>query len=372
MIKSSNLVLMLALGHTIDDSRVYHRMAKSISKICRVELIALKAEVSDFGQNEIRLHTVEGSRIKQVVTALRLIKKMRPDLIHCHDPKSVMVGVTYRLLRRKTKMVFDVHELYETYPTASSRRFTISFLLHRVVIPFLEKFFVDGFILCVPKQKERYGRSSKPVEIIYNFPALDDIDNLSALSSKSIEKQYLLIYEGRIAQARGVFQYLDIVKELKREVPDLKLALVGPIQGDASEVEIRHYIETNSLSENVIMTGAIPYSGVGKYLATSRIGLNLLAKSPNNNHGIQRKVFEYMACGIPILGSRNLVYFREFVVNKGCGLAVEFDDPGEAVKAIKQMLQNYSSFHSNCVRTIKSYCWASEEKKLFSFYEKVT
>ena len=117
--------------------------------------------------------------------------------------------------------------------------------------------------------------------------------------------------------------------------------------------------------------GKIPHERVFELISKSWIGLNMLEESFNNNFGIQIKIFEYMVCGVPILGSENVYYFKKFVVEESAGEAVKYGDVKGATEAMLRILENYQEYSENCIKAVKKYNWKEEAKKLVSFYDKM-
>lgn len=231
---------------------------------------------------------------------------------------------------------------------------------------------IDGFIFVTPEQSEFYARFNKPKECVYNFFNLARLGNTNG-AHPQIKKEYLLIYEGGISRQRGIFEYLAILRRLKTEMPDAKLAIVGWFHSIETRTEIESYIQENGLNDSVTIIGRVPREEVPKYIGASKIGLCFCVDSYYNppSFSLPTKIFDYMACDVPTVYSHNLLMMKQFVVDEGCGLAVDYGDTNEPVAAIKQILNNYGEFSNNCSKASQLYNWKTEGKKLVPFYETV-
>ena len=92
-------------------------------------------------------------------------------------------------------------------------------------------------------------------------------------------------------------------QKLLEDVPDAKFLLVGGSIKTNYIDELKDLCKKLSISESVIMTGLVPYSDVPYYISMMDIaimpplGKNLLM----GKFGLPNKIFQYMACGKPVL-----------------------------------------------------------------------
>jgi glycosyltransferase involved in cell wall biosynthesis len=95
---------------------------------------------------------------------------------------------------------------------------------------------------------------------------------------------------------------------------------------------------------------------------------------PNHINAQPNKIFEYMAAGLPVIGS-NFPLWKELIEGNECGLCVDPTQPSEIAAAI-----NYLASHpeqalrmgANGKKMVQNtYNWTAEERKLQAFYQKV-
>ena len=85
---------------------------------------------------------------------------------------------------------------------------------------------------------------------------------------------------------------------------DATLLVVGPgLFTDYGE-GIKKMAEDLGVAERVVYTGAVPYNELSRYISAMDIGLNPLKMMKKNEYAAGGKVFNYLACGRPVLSSR--------------------------------------------------------------------
>jgi glycosyltransferase involved in cell wall biosynthesis len=111
-----------------------------------------------------------------------------------------------------------------------------------------------------------------------------------------------------------------------------------------------------------------------KLKETSIAGLVTFLPYPNHIHAQPNKIFEYMASGLPVIGS-NFPLWKEIIEENNCGICVNPENPKEISEAINKLSVNPSlvqEMGNNGKRlVIEKYNWSVEESKLISFYKKL-
>ena len=231
--------------------------------------------------------------------------------------------------------------------------------------------FADIIITINHSLENRYV-NIKDVMVLLNVPILD-LFNVS----NSIKEKSIIISLGNISKKRGFDKLLFSIKKIKQTNPNVKLLIVGKIL-DTNKFSnwVGDYIRTNRLEENIEFIDWIPHSDVVKYIETSVVGIILFQPIHYNNLiGLPNKLFEYMACRIPVIAS-DFPEIRKVVEELNCGILVDPTDTQEITDAILWLLENpeeANQMGENGRRAVEeTYNWENMEKRLFKVYEELS
>ncbi len=305
-----------------------------------------------------------------------ILEKETYDIIHMHGLYSIFMISKIKKIMPQVKIIYECREYYpdaiRDYNKTKGIK-TINKYLYSYYFDILEKIKASESDKIIVTDDSIYNRFRKivgnKVTIVYNF---SDMVNNSVEGNST--KKYDLIYCGGITKVRGILQIIKAVKIAKDEGYELKCLLVGPIREPELENEIKKYIDTNNLKNNIIITGEVSYDKIPLYLQKSKIGLVTLMPIPKYKKNIPMKQFEYMTYGLPIVGS-DLPPIKKFVNEADSGLIINPEDEYSIWKAVKELLTNeqlYNKFSKNGIYAAKNrYSWKISEQKLLSVYNEL-
>ena len=372
-------ICMLTTVHQPFDTRIFHKESKSLQKAGHtVTLIAPSDTASKNNVDRIHVITVKkpDSKILHPITMLRVFiagLRQDSDVYHCHEPGSLFVCTFLKLLRR-TKLVYDAHEHFPSIISENS-------LFPKFLKQFVDKIvdisektlceFADIIITVNHSLENRYEKI-KDVVVLFNVPILD-LFNVS----NSIKKKSVIISLGNISEKRGFDKLLFSMKKIKQTKPYVKLLILGHIlDTNKFSTWVDDYIRTNGLEENVELIDWIPHSDVVRYIETSTVGIILFQPTHYNNLiGLPNKLFEYMACGIPVIAS-NFQEIRIIVNKSNCGILIDPTNSQEITDAILWVLEHpeeAKQMGENGRQAVEeTYNWENMEKRLFKVYEELS
>ncbi len=120
------------------------------------------------------------------------------------------------------------------------------------------------------------------------------------------EAKRALGLKGNVIGYVGSLEHWVDLETVVQALPKLNVTLlvVGPgLFTDYGDL-IKKMAEDLGVSDKIKFTGAVKYSLLGKYISAMDIGLNPLKKMKKNEYAAGGKVFNYLACGRPVLSSR--------------------------------------------------------------------
>jgi len=151
-------------------------------------------------------------------------------------------------------------------------------------------------------------------------------------SKYELQDKLVFIYIGSLAKKRRLDIILKAFSLVTREVMNAKLLIVG--DGDGKE-ELEKLSTNLNLEKYTIFTGEIPYKSVPKYICLADIGLSPIVPIDNYKMSSPTKMLEYMACGIPVIGNREIFDMRNVISKSNGGILVDFNAPSFSTAMIR-------------------------------------
>ena len=159
--------------------------------------------------------------------------------------------------------------------------------------------------------------------VYYNFPLLS-MFKPPAVSDSDVKTD--LVYVGGMSDRAGTFVLLDALSLLAKEGRRPSVRLAGYTDGEEGRRAVQNGIENRGLQAQVEFRGRIPYSEVPGWIRSGRIGLVTLQPIPKFMKNIPSKMFEYWACGLPVIAS-DLPPIRQFLSDGKNGLLFDPSSP---------------------------------------------
>lgn len=359
-------VCHLTSVHQRNDIRVFVKECKTLTSAgYAVSLIVADGkkdetsdgiEIFDVGKKNGRIARMT----KSVWAVYKKAIKVNADIYHFHDPE--LVWVAYLLLRKRKKVIYDVHEdlprqILGKYYISKSFAFLISFAVELVENFFSKKF--SQIIVVTPFIKERFLKLNKNTEMVRNFPLLSEFEQENKIDEKSDE----ICYVGSITSERGIENIVSAMDSINAR---LNLA------GNYGSEKLRDQLKNIKGWEKVNDLGLLTRKEVKQVLARSKMGLVLFLPFPNHINAYPNKIFEYMAAGIPVIAS-DFKLWNEIIVGDKCGICVNPDNTQEIALAVNSLLKNEADraeFAENGKKAVREkYNWEAESNTLLKIYK---
>ncbi len=161
------------------------------------------------------------------------------------------------------------------------------------------------------------------------------------LNLKADLRYYLFI--GSLSKWRGVDLLIDVFNRYM-EADDV-LLIVGNADHDYGK-QLKKIADKNA---NIRFYNEVPPAEVVKWINASDVCLvpvKPVLKSPGN----PLKLYDYVACGKPIVGQENVIGCADEVINFGLGVVTDFYDAERAAEDLKKFYENHDAtayLHNN-------------------------
>jgi len=359
------------------DHRVFYKQAISLVKVgYNVALIAQhdKDEIVD-GVKIVALPKPRNRfwRMLGMWRVFNLALKQKADIYHFHDPELLPWGWLLQKLTGKP-VIYDVHEYF------------IDTILFKAWIPFflrkpiawifdrIEKFFagrLSAIITVTEPMKQNFSGCRGICVSVCNFPNLDMIARaIDNKRSGNKNERYSIVNTGKITKERGfeiVLEAMDVV--VKRHPKDTCAILAEA--GDIAWLDESYTNLMNRLIKegNLKIMGRVPHNEVFQYLDISSIAWK--PRLPYQD-ALDVTVFEYMACGKPVVAS-DVPLINNIIREAKCGILVDPNDAKAHASAILYLLEHPEEARkmgeNGRKAVVEKYNWETESRKLIAVYE---
>lgn len=365
----SPVVVHASSAHPWSDNRVHLREAASLARAgYDVRLIAVERQVDVPGTGvEVSTIPVYSRQLRVSVGTVRVIARairMRPDVVHLHDPELVWAVPLLRALR--IRVVYDAHEdlpeqvAHKQYVSPRWRRAYIR--LAGVVLWLASR---SSMIVVATEQIGTRFPGGKTC-LVRNYPQLRLEDDSAPPPS---QRPRQVAYVGAITVNRGAGVMVDALAS-KSFPPDWRLVLAGQVVPAA----LMHELAAARGWSRAQYLGVVSPMRARDISSESRIGLCVLGSTPAHRASLPTKMFEYMASGTPVIVS-DFPLWRAIVEEHECGLVVDEKSPEAVADAIRMYSENEEllDLHGKrarlAARTILN--WSVEERSLIAGYRRV-
>jgi len=177
-----------------------------------------------------------------------------------------------------------------------------------------------------------------------------------------LENSKVIGFVGTIDRWIDFETVLASLKELSTRIGRVKLLVVGGKMVTSYFDEVKLQVQKLGLQESVVFTGIVPHSAVPYYV--SLMDVCLIPMRPDirlNQARCPDKLFEYLACGKPVVSTR-----LSEVVRLGRDAVKFYDDAQSLTEVISNILQDtvlQDSMKMTALHIARNYDWQSIAKK---------
>lgn len=365
--------------HRPYDVRVFHREARTLAAQGYNVVLLVHADFQIEKKYGVTVKGIPrpGNRFFRLLSIFRFARRCleeKADAYHFHDLELLPLGVFLKWITKKP-VIYDCHE---NYPEAAYERAWYPDWFKPLLAGFIARVEpalakrLDVVICVVPDQQQRFEDAGCKTILLRNLPRLEIFD---AAIQKQLPKLDRIIYVGGLTIVRGAKLMVEIMAELKRTHPSTKLLLLGPFNEPHVEQDVKTHIGKLGLSEQIEHVQFVPHREVADYIVQSKVGLipwqvnkqMLRMVFPN-------KVFEYMACGIPLVAS-DLPSLQYILQKSGGGMLAKSNDAKSHARVIAELLDDEKKADKlgkkGRVFVKKKYNWEIEAAKLIELYNKL-
>jgi glycosyltransferase involved in cell wall biosynthesis len=372
-------VAILTSGHPPTDERIFYKFGYSLKKHGFDVTIVSSTESIRKKIDEIDISGFQGenlSKKNKVKQFLSVLIDLNPDVIICCEPLTILPALKFRKRKRELKIISDVTEFYPHQNMLKSSNWFLK--LMKLFYYNLFNIYVSNrldLLIIGEKSKARFYYLFTPrikKEIITYYPS-KSIFNYSP--PRFDGKIFTICYSGIISVERGFLNFIKLVQKVLKDNPAMqfRIKVIGEFQPEEKELLSKELERLNELvNAEIIYSSSLSYPLFAKFLEDVDICFDLREKTKIFNRSLPIKIFDYMACGKPVIYSK-LDSLKAIPEINSFALLTEPNDYTLMSKRIGEYLSNQEILltHSRKARDIflEKYNWEIIENKFIGLIE---
>jgi glycosyltransferase involved in cell wall biosynthesis len=293
-----------------------------------------------------------------------------------HDLDLVLAIPLLRLLTR-AKIIYDSHEAYpQQFLTREAIPSGLRGPVARIV-GIVEKGMVR-LVRQVITADNPTGRSfvetGVRTDTIFNYPPLrifeTDETKLQAEKNRYADR-VPIIYQGTMSADRGLFHMIDALPLIKKVEPGILLRLVG-LRDPRLKAQANARAADAGVLESIEIVEWVPHLELAYPMKSSLIGLIPLQPTEKYKRNIPIKLFEYMACGLPVVAA-DIPSIARYLNRVEAGVLYDSTRPEELARCVLELLadpERRRHMAQAGVQAVRDHWnWERMEKELLNIYE---
>lgn len=287
----------------------------------------------------------------------------KADLLVSNDLDTLLANYLAHKVKRRSKLVYDTHELFTEVPELTSRPKVrnVWLRIERMIFPKLDTIItVNQSIADI--YKDRYG---KTLYVVRNVSPLWTTDEVQPKSSLDIpEKGHLLILQGAgINVDRGAEELIEAMQSI-----EANLMIVG--DGDVVSL-LKTQVQRLNIAHKVFFFGRRPYHEMMQFTKHADLGFTLdKPTNLNYKYSLPNKLFDYMHSGTPII-STEIKEVANVIRKHDIGRIVDPLTPDNLSKVVNELLADaplLDRLKKNCSIASNQENWELESQILKNIY----
>ena len=254
------------------------------------------------------------------------IKKYKPDIIHCASPKGILIGgILAILINVRALVIFNSGMGFLANRSKSIKInffcFIYFFIFKNIILKHKKKKIIienktDYFFF-----RKKFNLNKNEILLI-NGSGVD----LSKYKYSYKESNTTISFLGRVVKEKGVYEFCEASKVLKKKFSEWKFNIIGPI--DYSKDSSLKLSEISRLQKD---------TGVN-FLGFKKNVLPYLKKTsivclPSYREGLSKVLLEAAAMGIPVV-TTNTVGCKDAIIPNKTGLLCNVGDSKSLIKKL--------------------------------------
>lgn len=367
-------ILLLTTVHHRYDTRIFIKEAHTLASNSHYKVMLMVADGK--GNNSINRGVVSiydlgqptAGRFGRVLIgqwrAFNAIIKIKPTIVHFHDPELIPLGLLLKAMGHK--VIYDAHEDVPSHILDRGWLYAPLRPVVKWVFEKLEQYAAnryDAIITAAPVISRRFINTCVPMVEVKNYPMISD--ELSVQSDWSKKERALCYISSSFAAQRGI---VELIMAMEKVNATLYLA------GHFNDSTLFEQLQKLLGWKKVKFLGYLNHEEIARLVNRCRIGVSLPHPIKAYLEALPTKMFEYMLSGIPVVSS-DFPSLKSIVNNSQCGICVNPQNPNSIAESINYLLDSsdeaYLMGQNGRKAVLNIYNWKTEAKNLLNLYNEI-
>lgn len=212
------------------------------------------------------------------------------------------------------------------------------FVIYRLVLPGAHHIFVQSEAMADWLAAKGFARARMTAVPMGVDATLFDRDSVEPVDDPRLAGRRVILYLGRIAQARRSDFLLEVAAQLKDAYPELLLVIAGDAASNDEMDWMRAEIARRGIDGHVLLTGWLPQRTALGYAVRAEVGLSPIPRGTLFDVSSPTKLVEYLALGIPSVAN-DIPDQRLVIDESGAGLCAPMEAAPFAA-AVRRLLDD--------------------------------
>lgn len=373
------VVMNVCAKHPPFDGRVYDKISKTLVK-CGYEVHNSSPNIdSQFTEDGIFLHGFHQNkgiiqRIKSLFSLRKVIEKVHPDCMVCHEPDALFIAYTYyksEKKKRKIKLYFDCHEAYEHWFDNATRIGLFNKILGSALMAMINGTVkrIDGVTSVNNTMTDRFKKYNNNSFFLPSVYKTDNSENY--VDNNSTE----LVYMGQFGKSKQIEMFIGAAKILKSKGILCPITIIGGNKsGEIVPGSLEDLAQKEKLEDYFVFKGWMPREEAFKELSKYGIGIMRFdSYTMPGNYAMPNKLFEYMSMGLAVLSCKLNLEMKKIIEENQCGILIDHEEKEDLAEALIYIHENPQTIiqmkYNSYKATVEKYNWDSYKSLLRKLVE---
>lgn len=335
-------------SHRLEIARTLIKSGLKVSLFCGSKVSDESAVLAKLRAEKIEVfHKMHLSGSTDVMSILQfamkfflVMRRVKPDLLHCISMKSALIGLAYSRVFWNANVVIAISGLGSMFTKIDREKATDKFRNLLVIILLKSLTFNNSRIKYIVQNNDDYlfllKRLNIPGEDIYTIPG-SGVDARKFTRNTHSTKGKKVLMASRLLVNKGVIEYLGAIKNLKNKFPDWEFLLAG-----INDLDSPAAFEEKMLADLLAKSGCV-YLGhvedMGKLLKDISI-----FTLPSYREGFPKVLIEAGVAGCAIV-TTDVPGCRDAILSGSLGVLIQPRSIEEVERGIALLISNLIARH---------------------------